>query len=386
MGDAKLSVLLVDDNQRDLDHIARLLKSDCLVSTALGAEQALSMCAENSYDCVLTDYYMAGVDGLTFIERLRGDPSYTYVPVLMMSAQAAIDVASKAFKTGADDYLSKDDLSTQYLLYAIKSAVVEKRLLEAQEVERHGLVTRNLELERRHELMSEYWQGVAQNIVTPLTAIREYVSLVLDGVGGDISEAQFKYLSLARGGCAGIESIVDQLVRITDLSRDPQLMSWGSHDLCVVIDELVDEFRLDGAGNGTHITTQFDILPRVFAERAGIGQLFYLLLSRCLWHAGSGGSIHIRCEDAGVEPKRVRVSVSSTSAAAETLELEDHMHWQLTDALERVNGRNLDVQQQLGGICYSLELMTYVSPAALGDAPERPGRGNASLASGSNWG
>jgi two-component system, NtrC family, nitrogen regulation response regulator NtrX len=72
-----------------------------------------------SFDLILSDVVMPGKDGLTLLEELKAQGVPT--PVVMMSGQAHIEMAVRATRLGALDFLEKP-ISTEKLLLTVENA------------------------------------------------------------------------------------------------------------------------------------------------------------------------------------------------------------------------------------------------------------------------
>ncbi|HWN98855.1 MAG TPA: sigma-54 dependent transcriptional regulator [Blastocatellia bacterium] len=114
-------VLVVDDEKNQREIYTLILEDDgYAVTTAQSGEQALRLASENSFDLVLTDYKMAGMDGLTLLsELLKIDPS---IIVVMMTAHGSVDSVKEALRGGAFDYLGKP-VNRDELLRVVQSAL-----------------------------------------------------------------------------------------------------------------------------------------------------------------------------------------------------------------------------------------------------------------------
>jgi DNA-binding NtrC family response regulator len=114
-------VLVVDDEKNQRETYTLILEDDgYAVTTAQSGEQALRLARENDFDLVLTDYKMAGMDGLTLLgELLKIDPS---IIVVMMTAHGSVDSVKEALRGGAFDYLGKP-VDRDELLRVVQSAL-----------------------------------------------------------------------------------------------------------------------------------------------------------------------------------------------------------------------------------------------------------------------
>jgi len=101
--------LLVDDSRSVLNFLKRLIEADRNVqaTTFTDPVQAIAAAAEREYDIVLVDYEMPGMDGITFIRKLRSLPSFADIPIVMITSIETDEVRMKALEAGATDFLSK---------------------------------------------------------------------------------------------------------------------------------------------------------------------------------------------------------------------------------------------------------------------------------------
>ena len=82
--------------------------------------------AWRSYDAVLLDYMLGNEDGLVWLKEFRRNPDCP--PVIFMTGQGSEDIAVKALKAGAHDYLRKHDLSQGRLVGSIRDAISESEI------------------------------------------------------------------------------------------------------------------------------------------------------------------------------------------------------------------------------------------------------------------
>jgi len=102
----KMKILLVDDNADLIDTIKLGFAAKGLSFTGVcSAGEALGLMKAQDYDIIITDYKMEGIDGLEFLEQIRGLPGN---PIrVMISAFGTEDVVAKAYDLGIDDFVPK---------------------------------------------------------------------------------------------------------------------------------------------------------------------------------------------------------------------------------------------------------------------------------------
>jgi two-component system nitrogen regulation response regulator NtrX len=124
----KAKLLIVDDEPGTLASLSRAFRLAGHEATLCdNATRALELARAGNFNLIFSDVVMPGKDGLTFLDELRSQEITT--PVVMMSGQAHIEMAVRATKLGALDFLEKP-ISTDKLLLTIENALKLKRLEE----------------------------------------------------------------------------------------------------------------------------------------------------------------------------------------------------------------------------------------------------------------
>ena len=152
----KANILIVDDEPNTLASLSRAFRLAGYDATVCdSALKALALAKTQNFDLIFSDVVMPGKDGLSFLQDLRAQG--IAVPVVMMSGQAHIEMAVRATRLGAIDFLEKP-VSTDKLLLTVEN-VLKLRRLESE----------NLQLRQRlgkHEIvwMSEVMRKVMAQV------------------------------------------------------------------------------------------------------------------------------------------------------------------------------------------------------------------------------
>lgn len=105
---ASSRVLIAEDDRTASAICERALNNAGYVtSTALDGAQALAMLREGSFDLVVTDMLMPGMDGLELVRAMRADARLTRVPVLFLTSCSEHEMRLKGYHAGCDGYLVK---------------------------------------------------------------------------------------------------------------------------------------------------------------------------------------------------------------------------------------------------------------------------------------
>jgi two-component system nitrogen regulation response regulator NtrX len=123
------AVLIIDDEEGIRESLSGIFEDEGYdVFTASSGEEALKMLRDRSPDLIILDVWLPGIDGVQTLKEIRNmKPD---LPVIMISGHGNIELAVKATKTGAYDFLEKP-LSLERVILAAKRAL-ERRNLEME--------------------------------------------------------------------------------------------------------------------------------------------------------------------------------------------------------------------------------------------------------------
>lgn len=155
-------VLIVDDEPGIRDSLRGVLEDEgCECNTVESGEQCLQELARGSYDAVLLDVWLPGMDGMETLARIQEIPIEDRPQVLIISGHGTIETAVKATKLGAFDFLEKP-LTIEKVTVVLNNAVQQRRL--------------ELELSRLKEQGNSRAQIIGESV--PMKALRQQLSLM----------------------------------------------------------------------------------------------------------------------------------------------------------------------------------------------------------------
>jgi DNA-binding NtrC family response regulator len=138
--------LIVDDEANTLASLSRAFRLEGHEATVCdNAAKALELAKAQHFDLILSDVVMPGKDGLKLLEELKQQG--VTAPVVMMSGQAHIEMAVRATRLGALDFLEKP-ISSDKLMITVDNALKLQRL-----------ESENRELRQRLGKHKIVWQG-----------------------------------------------------------------------------------------------------------------------------------------------------------------------------------------------------------------------------------
>lgn len=126
-------VLLVDDEKEFLQIMSeRMTARGMEVTTAESADQALAIIGKKSFDAIIMDFQMPGMDGMEALKAIKNlKPE---LQIILLTGYATVEKTVEAMKVGATDFLEKP-ADLEALAEKIKKAKTEKMLIVEKQTE-----------------------------------------------------------------------------------------------------------------------------------------------------------------------------------------------------------------------------------------------------------
>ena len=324
--EGSLRVLVVDDNPGDRELYEQFLVDDYeqqyeFVETGLGKE-GINLCASENFDCVLLDYDLPDLNGVQFL-NLLDRKTKVKIPVIMLTGQGDETIASDALRAGASDYLPKRVVSTESLRRTIGNAVEKFHLRRAVEKQTHRLQVKNNELTRKHDEIQRFYQTVSHELKTPLTSIKEFVSIILDGLAGPITEEQKEYLSLVSESCMQMANGINDLLDVTRLETGKYRVELEPNNILTVVEQVAKSMSVIARYKQINISTYHDEnIPEVYMDNNRVEQILTNLVNNAIKFTDNDGKILIKTVMDSDKTEYIRVSVIDDGCGIESINLK----------------------------------------------------------------
>lgn len=141
-------ILVIDDNRMNIRVVEGLLRTyGVKVSHALSGQEGIDMLASKSYDLILLDHMMPGMDGVETFHHIRKKPDIYYkeIPIIALTANAIAGAREMFIKEGFNDFVAKP----------VESSVLQRTLKRhlSKEKLKTGEEARRLILEQKQEAL-----------------------------------------------------------------------------------------------------------------------------------------------------------------------------------------------------------------------------------------
>jgi pilus assembly protein CpaE len=145
-------LLIIDDEKIYQKMVAHALTPLGLeIEFASDGETGVQMALQNPPDLITCDVMMPKMHGYDVVRRLRRDPRFAHLPILILTAQAEINDKLLAFEAGADDHVTKP-FEPAELVARIKVLLRRSETLKAAQVQKQATETRQGQLIAIHSL------------------------------------------------------------------------------------------------------------------------------------------------------------------------------------------------------------------------------------------
>ena len=319
----RIRIVALDDDPLDLERLRRVLRSaeeDLELGTCRDEVALLEILATCEVDLVLLDYGLSAGDGLETLGRIRS--AGWDGPVILLTGRGDEELAAEAFRSGVSDYMSKDALSLSALRRAIHNALEKHDLRRALAQERIGLAKSVEELSVQNREIQSFYHSLSHELKTPLTSVREFVSLVLDGVVGPVTEEADALLRKALRNCDQLVVAMNDILDVTRLETGKLEIHPSATDL----DELIDLVLADHARSAEDRGILLGRGPGrasepVWVDEKRVFQILSNLVGNAVKFTERGGRVTVALRRDPARPSHWRIEVSDTGRGIPTDEL-----------------------------------------------------------------
>jgi two-component system phosphate regulon response regulator PhoB len=125
----KFNILVVDDEEDIREMLLMALNSAGMNAIAVStAEQAQQSLEDSAVDLLVLDWMLPGISGIEMSRRLKKDPRFNALPIILMTARVEKIDRIRAFEAGVNDYITKP-FSPKDLIARIKAVITISRNL-----------------------------------------------------------------------------------------------------------------------------------------------------------------------------------------------------------------------------------------------------------------
>jgi signal transduction histidine kinase len=307
MESKRVKVLLIEDNPGDAlllrEKLAEVSGASFNLEWSDRLSTGLERLGRGDLDVVLLDLSLPDSQGLdTLLRTFKHAPQ---VPIVVMTGLDDQDLGMKAVHEGAQDYLVKGQADGNMLVRSMHYAMERHRMIMQLEQ------TQKQELQMKDQFLSH----VSHELRTPLNTLYQFVTILLDGLAGDINSEQREYLEIILAKTNELRTMVSDLLDVTRTKTGKIVIEPRHLPLVELISEMQASFQVAATAKGLTLSSNVPVdLPPAYADADRARQILTNLIDNALKFTAQGGTIAISAEVSEEDPNFICISVADTGS------------------------------------------------------------------------
>lgn len=343
-----ISFLIVDDDADIRRTFGQVLKlKGYSVEEASTASEAYQKAGKKFFNIAVIDVRMPDVGGLEILKGIREINEETIV--IMITAYLSADSTIEALNKGAYSYITKP-VNMDEVLAVIDKALEKQRLSIENKRLLKELKEANEKLKEMDKRKSIFVANVSHEFRSPLTIIREALSLVVDGTLGEISLEQKKMLETGRNNIDRLIRLVTDLLDISKIESGKVEMKRQEVDISLLVEEVITGYKEELLKKQINFTKDISSSTGViWADRDKLTEVIINLLNNAIKYTPEKGSIGVKIEG---DDKKVRFEVydSGPGIAKEHFEKIFDKFERVTAEKQEGTGLGLPIAKDIVGL------------------------------------
>ena len=282
-----VQVLVVEDDAVDAQLLQKMFTKERQGSFAithkLRMSDGMEHLAAGDVDIILLDMGLPDGDGLDIVRRAQAVAPE--VPVIVLTGLEDEALAADAMKAGAQDYLIKGQIESRALPRALRHAIDRHRMRSETDQ------MRNNQLQFKDNFLSH----VSHELRSPLNAIYQFVTILLDNLVGELNPEQREYLNIVFRNVKQLQAMIDDLLEVTRGQAGKLTIEVQRTSVSAAVTETVKTMQVAAASKAIDLKAHIaDELPLVCADPTRLRQVLIILLDNAIKFTPVNGAVTVR--------------------------------------------------------------------------------------------
>lgn len=308
----KERILVVDDEKEVREMVSRLIQHiGYEAMTAENGIRALDILRQEPFTIMITDLKMPEMDGFELMKAVKKEFPQLYI--ICMTAHGALYSYMDVVSQGATDYITKP-FTIDEMQAKLNRVIREKNLIKELTEKSIELERVNEELKRFDQIKSTFISRVSNELRTPLTVIKEFIALLLEGKGGNLTDEQREYLTIINRNALRLSNLIEKILDFSKIESGQGIkLRLEPNSLIKIIEEA--QITLSHQLEEKKIIFENLIdpeLPNILVDKNRMIEVFINLISNGIKFTPAGGKIIV--DSKGLTEKRdyIKIIVSDT--------------------------------------------------------------------------
>jgi len=237
-------------------------------------------------------------------------------PRIVLTPDREEEALSTILQAGAWEVIPHAELDLPRLIRTVIRTAERVEVRRITQERTRALESENALLLRQRRELQAFHHLLSHELRTPLTSVREFVSLIADGIAGPVNETQREFLHRCLDGCDQLKRYTEDLLDLSRLDTGKLSLRAEPIDLGRVIDDLIAAEAPLARKRGVelvHPDEREDEAPPflVEADAARLRQILSNLVDNALRHARPGGTVTISVEESPDDSPEAREFIVS---------------------------------------------------------------------------
>jgi signal transduction histidine kinase len=305
MKEKALQVLVIEDNAGDVRLLREMFSGErpgsFELTHLLRMSEAEIHLAKGGVDITLLDMGLPDGHGLETVRRAHA--AAPGVPLIILTGLDDESLAAEAMTQGAQDYMIKGQIESRALPRALRHAI-----------ERHRMQAET-DLIRTHQMQfkDEFLSHVSHELRSPLTAVRQFVTILLDGLAGELNPEQRQYLEIVLRNVKQLHSMINDLFEVSGVQAGKLKIEPQCTSVSDAVAYTVNTLQGAAASKGIILSSDIDRkLPSICADPARVRQILIILGDNAIKFTPQNGTVKIQTRIFEEDPDFLLLEVSDS--------------------------------------------------------------------------
>lgn len=279
-------ILVVDDEAFVRDVLQDILDSEGYEVVAVGSStEALKQGGQKTFDLLLTDIKMPGIDGLELANRFRElDPQ---IMAILITGYPSLETARQAIHQGIHDYILKP-FKKDELCATVAAALKRHERISGLEKAAH-------ELEELEKARSQFVDVLSRELRAPLTPVLGSAGILAEQLGKKEGELMDRLAQNILSGAQGLRARLENLLVLARFEAGGLGLEIVPLDISRFLQGMASQFQPLAEKKGQTLVMELpEVLPVIKADRRCLEQVITNLLDNAVKSTPKGGEIRLR--------------------------------------------------------------------------------------------
>jgi signal transduction histidine kinase len=305
MKEKPLQVLVVEDNAGDVRLLREMFSGEKQgrfeLTHLLRMSEAEIHLAKGGVDITLLDMGLPDGHGLDTVRRAHA--AAPDVPLIILTGLDDEALAAEAMTQGAQDYLIKGQIESRALPRALRHAIERHRMQAETDL------IRTQQLQFKDEFLSH----VSHELRSPLTAVRQFVTILLDGLAGELTQEQRQYLEIVLRNVKQLHSMINDLFEVSGVQAGKLKIEPQCTSVSDAIAYTLNTLQGAAAAKGIVLSSEIESrLPPVFADPMRLRQILVILADNATKFTPPNGTVKIQVRKFEEDPDFLLLEVTDS--------------------------------------------------------------------------